>query len=115
MLSNGAIRAFVISYLAFHLQKNMDLNWTAQNKEAARAQGWGVFDIWVPPDRLGYEIGVVASLPPGLLKTDEAARDFVRQRAAPGPHQDPLCHKAWVIVFHSRISGGSPARPKGKK
>lgn len=81
------------------------MKWTKQDSDAARNQGWDVFEIWdMATERAYLEIQCTAL--PGHFITDEAARAFVKL------HQnDPLCAKAATIVFKSKI----PERKDKKK
>ena len=84
--------------------------WSSQDSTAARAQGWDVYEIW--ENGLQYE--VQKNDDSTTFSTDEAARSFVRTRAADSPQRDALCHKAWVIVFKSKL-GVPSVKPKRKK
>ncbi len=79
--------------------------WTKQDSTAARAQGWDVFEIW--DGRVQYEIQKDDQS--DIFKTDEAARAFVHTRN--NSDRDALCHKAWSIVFKSKVA----LPTKGKK
>ena len=81
--------------------------WTKQDSTAACAQGWDVFEIW--DDRLLLEIQ--KDDVSNIFLTDEAAREFVKERASATSHRDPLCHKAWALVFRSKVA----PPPKGRR
>ena len=81
-----------------------DTEWTKQNSTSARQQGWNVFEIW-DGRRLIYEIQAADDVP--IMHADEAARAFVKART----DSDALCHKAWSLVFNSKLI----QPPKGKK
>lgn len=88
-------------------------SWTKQDSTAARAQGWDVFEIW-DGGTARITLEVQRPFAVDTFADDEAARAYVRVRASDTPNKDALCHKAWALVFKSKL-GASSAPKKGKK
>lgn len=81
------------------------MKWTSQDSTAARDQGWDVYDIW-DQDTQRMSLEIQRATVPGYFKTDELARAFVAVQ------DDPLCQKARILVFKSKIP---MPKTKGKK
>ena len=81
-----------------------ETEWTKQNSTSAREQGWNVFEIW---DGRRLILEIQAADDKAILHADEAAREFVKAHTS----HDTLCHKAWSLVFNSKLI----QPPKGKK
>lgn len=82
------------------------MKWTSQDSNAARDQGWDVYDIW-DQDTQRMSLEIQRSTKPGYFETDEKARAFVKFHSS-----DPLCAKALNLVFKSKMP---PLKTKGKK
>ncbi len=86
-------------------------NWTRQDSLAAQEQGWDAFEVWDSDmESLGYEIQRHDFKT--TFVSDEAAREYVRERASRTSSRDALCHKAWVIVFQSKLTKQPKKRSK---
>lgn len=83
------------------------MKWTIEDSNAARDQGWDVYDIWDQgTQRLSLEIQRATK--PGYFKTDEAARMHVKLHGG----DDLLCAKAITLVFKSKIPAPKPRSKK---
>ncbi|WP_155837288.1 hypothetical protein [Herminiimonas sp. CN] len=67
-----------------------------------------MFEIW--DARLTLEIQRDDAS--NIFLTDEAARAFVKERASATSFRDALCHKAWSLVFRSKIAPPSERKRK---
>jgi hypothetical protein len=84
------------------------MTWTKEDSAQSIAQGWNVFEIW--DGRVEFEIQ--KDDPSNIFISDEAARSYVRIRAAAG---DALALKATQIVFRSKVGAAAPGKTKRKK
>lgn len=74
------------------------MQWTESDQAQAKAQGWGVFEIW--DERVLYEI--LRDDNSNIFRTDQDARDYVRDRAT-AAYRDALAWRAWRLVFDSKL------------
>ncbi len=76
------------------------MDWTNQDSTLAAAQGWNVYEAL---ENNKFHPVIQRADNSTIFSTDEAAREFVKLRASASSNRCALAHKAYALVFKSKV------------